>query len=99
MSSLSAGLDRLFMPRSVAMRTRPPASRTHSAVPRLMFRRSVDSKSGIGPKDRVLIDGLTQMQPGVAVNAKLVKITPRTQDVGPQSAPLVTPPPSEATTR
>jgi hypothetical protein len=32
-------------------RTRPPASRIHSAVPRLMFRRTVDSKSGIGPNN------------------------------------------------
>lgn len=56
-------------------------------------------KSGVGAKDRVVIDGLTTLQPGVPVNARLVKITPRAQDANPQSAPLVTPPPSEATTR
>src|SRR3984885_6221376 len=34
---------------STPPRTWPPWCRTHSAVPRLMFRRNVDSKSGIGP--------------------------------------------------
>ena len=33
------------------MLARPSPSRTHSAVPRLMFRRIVHSKSGIGPNN------------------------------------------------
>lgn len=56
-------------------------------------------KTGIGPKDRVVIDGLTQLQPGVPVNAKLVKIMPRAVDTSPVSTPVAAPPPSEATTR
>jgi RND family efflux transporter MFP subunit len=56
-------------------------------------------KTGIGPKDRVVIDGLTQLQPGTPVNAKLVKIAPRATDIAPQSTPVAAPPPSEATTR
>jgi RND family efflux transporter MFP subunit len=55
-------------------------------------------KTGIGPKDRVVIDGLTQLQPGTPVNAKLVKITPRAADTAPVSTPVAAPPPSEATT-
>ena len=56
-------------------------------------------KTGIGPRDRVVIDGLTQLQPGTPVNAKLVKITPRATDISPVSTPVAAPPPSEATTR
>jgi RND family efflux transporter MFP subunit len=56
-------------------------------------------KTGIGPKDRVVIDGLTQLQPGTPVNAKLVKITPRATDTSPVSTPVAAPPPSEATAR
>ncbi len=56
-------------------------------------------KSGIGPKDRVVIDGLTQLQPGAAVTAKLVKITPRAADTAPVSTPAKAPAPSEAKTR
>ena len=56
-------------------------------------------KTGVGPRDRVVVDGLTQLQPGTPVNAKLVKITPRATDISPQSTPVAAPPPSEATTR
>jgi RND family efflux transporter MFP subunit len=56
-------------------------------------------KSGVGAKDKVVIDGLTQLQPGVPVNAKMVQMKPRAVDASPQSSPLVTPPPAEATTR
>jgi RND family efflux transporter MFP subunit len=56
-------------------------------------------KTGIGAKDKVVIDGLTQLQPGVPVSAKLVQMKPRAVDATQQSSPLVTPPPSEATTR
>lgn len=55
-------------------------------------------KSGITPRDKVVIDGLTQMQPGAAVDAKLVKINPRAADTVPVSAPVAVPPPSQATT-
>ena len=55
-------------------------------------------KSGITPRDKVVIDGLTQLQPGVAVDAKLVKINPRAADAVPVSAPVAVPPPSQATT-
>jgi RND family efflux transporter MFP subunit len=56
-------------------------------------------KTGVGPKDRVVIDGLTQLQPGVPVDAKLVKITPRAVDTAPVSTPAKSPAPAEATTR
>ncbi|WP_343056744.1 efflux RND transporter periplasmic adaptor subunit [Sphingobium subterraneum] len=56
-------------------------------------------KSGIGVKDRVVMDGLTQLQPGTPVNARLTKLTPRAANTAPASTPLKTPAPAEATTR
>ena len=56
-------------------------------------------KSGLTPKDKVVITGLTQMQPGTAVDAKQVTIKPRAADAVPVSAPVAAPPPSQATTR
>lgn len=56
-------------------------------------------KTGLTAKDKVVIDGLTQMQPGTPVDGKLVTIKPRAADAVPVSAPLAAPPPSQATTR
>tara|TARA_R110000782_G_scaffold182437_6_gene272679 strand:- start:14140 stop:15216 length:1077 start_codon:yes stop_codon:yes gene_type:complete len=55
-------------------------------------------KSGLEVKDRVVIDGLTQLQPGTPVEAKLVKLTPRAANTAPASTPVKAPPPAEATT-
>jgi len=56
-------------------------------------------KTGLTPKDRVVIDGLTLMQPGMPVNPKQAQIKPRAVDAVPVSAPVDAPPPSQATTR
>jgi RND family efflux transporter MFP subunit len=56
-------------------------------------------KTGLTPRDRVVIDGLTMMQPGMAVNPKDAKITPRAVDAVPVSTAVDAPPPSQATVR
>jgi len=53
-------------------------------------------RTGLNPKDRVVLDGLTQLQPGTPVEAKLVELKPRASDTSPASQPLSAPPPSEA---
>ena len=55
-------------------------------------------KTGLTPADKVVIEGITTLQPGVAVNATLVKMTPRAADTSPTSQPGSAPPASEATT-
>jgi RND family efflux transporter MFP subunit len=56
-------------------------------------------KEGLTAQDKVVIDGLTRLQPGIPVTAHLVKLTPRAADDSPQSSQLVAPPSSQATTR
>jgi hypothetical protein len=46
-----------------------------------------------------VIDGLTLMQPGMAVNPKAAQIKPRAVDAVPVSTPADAPPPSQATVR
>ncbi|MDB5713212.1 MAG: efflux transporter, family, subunit [Sphingomonadales bacterium] len=54
-------------------------------------------REGVAPTDKVVIDGLAQMRPAMAVDAKTVKLKPRAADDSPTSVPLSTPPASEAT--
>ncbi len=56
-------------------------------------------KTGVGTRDRVVIDGLTQLQPGIAVTVRLVKLTPRAADTSSNATTLSAPAPAEATTR
>ena len=56
-------------------------------------------KKGLAPTDRVVIDGLTTLQPGAAVKAHLIKMQPRAANTSPTSQPATAPPPSEATAR
>jgi len=56
-------------------------------------------REGIAPSERVVINGLTRLQPGMPVKANLVQLKPRAADTAPVSAPLTTPPSAEAQAR
>jgi RND family efflux transporter MFP subunit len=56
-------------------------------------------RSGLLATDKVVLDGLASLQPGMQVETTLVKLTPRAKDTSPRSAPLLSPPPAEATPR
>ena len=56
-------------------------------------------RSGIKPTDKVVLDGLARLLPGIEVEPTLVKLTPRAADTSPQSEPLSAPPSSQATPR
>jgi hypothetical protein len=56
-------------------------------------------KKGLGPTDRVVIEGLTMLQPGATVKANLIRMQPRAANTAPTSQPDTAPPPSEATAR
>lgn len=53
-------------------------------------------REGIGVADRVVINGLTRLQPGMPVKAALAKITPRAANEAPTSSPVSAPPAAEA---
>jgi RND family efflux transporter MFP subunit len=54
-------------------------------------------RSGLVATDRVVLDGLAQLQPGAQVQPTLVVIKPRAADTSPSSLPSTAPPPSQAT--
>ena len=56
-------------------------------------------KAGLAPTEQVVIEGITTLQPGMAVVAKRVVLKPRAPDTSPGSTPASAPPPAEATTR
>jgi RND family efflux transporter MFP subunit len=56
-------------------------------------------KTGVGPGDQVVLDGLARLRPGAPVRTHLVPIQPRAADDAPRSAPVETPPSLEATVR
>jgi RND family efflux transporter MFP subunit len=56
-------------------------------------------KSGIGPNDLVVLDGLTRLQPGAPVKTHLTPIQPRAADDAPTSVSAESPPSLEATVR
>ena len=56
-------------------------------------------REGVAPTEKIVIDGLTRLQPGMPVKAKTVPLKPRASDDAPTSTPLTSPPPSEATVR
>ena len=56
-------------------------------------------RGGIAPTDRVVLDGLVRLQPGMPVKAKLTQIKPRAANTAPTATPLTAPAASEATAR
>jgi RND family efflux transporter MFP subunit len=56
-------------------------------------------RTGLRANDKVVLDGLARLQPGMEVDATLTKLTPRAADTAPRSEPLSAPPSSQATPR
>jgi RND family efflux transporter MFP subunit len=56
-------------------------------------------RSGLKASDKVVLDGLARLAPGMEVEATMIKLTPRAADTAPQSEPLSAPPSSQATPR
>ena len=56
-------------------------------------------KTGLGPDDLVVLDGLARLRPGAPVKTHLTPIRPRAADDAPRSAPIETPQSLEATVR
>ena len=56
-------------------------------------------KSGLAPTEHVVIEGITTLQPGVAVKENLVKMRPKAADTSPGSTPESAPPASDATAK
>jgi RND family efflux transporter MFP subunit len=54
-------------------------------------------RDGLAPTDLVVLDGLTQLQPGMKVDAKKGVIKPRAADTSPSAPTVTTPQPSTAT--
>ena len=54
-------------------------------------------KTGLATTDRVVIEGITTLQPGMQVKATIAKLQPRAADTAPTSQPDTAPPASEAT--
>ena len=54
-------------------------------------------RAGLAPTERVVLDGLVRLQPGMPVKARLVQITPRAANTAPTATPLSAPAASEAT--
>lgn len=53
-------------------------------------------KEGLAPTDRVVVQGLTTLQPGMPVQAKLIKIQAKPKGDTPASQALTTPPAADA---
>lgn len=53
-------------------------------------------REGLAPTDRVVINGLTRLQPGMPVKARQIALKPRAADTAPVSAPVSAPPAAEA---
>ena len=56
-------------------------------------------KTGLAPTEKVVIDGLARLQPGMDVTTRVVQLKPRADDNAPTSSPLSAPAASEATAR
>ncbi|HWU26971.1 MAG TPA: efflux RND transporter periplasmic adaptor subunit [Rhizomicrobium sp.] len=56
-------------------------------------------RSGLKAGDKVVLDGLARLAPGMKVEATMIKLAPRAADTAPQSEPLLAPPSSQATPR
>jgi len=53
-------------------------------------------REGIAPTDRVVINGLTRLQPGMPVKATQIAMKPRAANTAPVSTPISAPPAAEA---
>ncbi|WP_294090399.1 efflux RND transporter periplasmic adaptor subunit [Sphingomonas sp.] len=53
-------------------------------------------REGLKPSDKIVINGLTRLQPGMKVQANLTKLTPRAPDTAPGAPTVTTPPSAEA---
>ena len=53
-------------------------------------------RAGLAPTERVILDGLARLQPGMQVEATQTTLQPRAADTSPRSSPLTAPPSSEA---
>lgn len=56
-------------------------------------------KTGLAPTEKVVLDGLARLQPGMVVTARTVQMKPRAANDAPISTPLSAPAASEATAR
>lgn len=56
-------------------------------------------KTGLGPRDEVVLDGLARVQPGAPIRAKHIQIRPRTKDDAPGAAIIEAPQSASATER
>jgi RND family efflux transporter MFP subunit len=56
-------------------------------------------RKGLDPADRVVLDGLARLQPGMPVDVTHVKLKPLAADTSPTSSPLTAPPSAEARPR
>lgn len=56
-------------------------------------------KSGLQPRDRVVLDGLARLQPGTPVRVKLVQIRPRASDDAPDASEIEAPQAASAMAR
>ena len=53
-------------------------------------------RDGIAPTERIVLDGLAGLRPGNKVDAKLVKLKPKSRNTAPVSVPLKAPSPTDA---
>jgi RND family efflux transporter MFP subunit len=56
-------------------------------------------KTGLQPRDQVVLDGLARLQPGAPVRARLIRIRPRAKNDAPAASPIQAPQPATATER
>lgn len=56
-------------------------------------------RRGLSKGERIVLDGLARVQPGVLVKPVVGRITPRARNVAPVALPVTAPPPAEAKTR
>lgn len=56
-------------------------------------------RDGLAPSERIIIDGLARLQPGMAVTPRQGRIRTRAQDDAPVARPTSAPAPSQATAR
>ena len=70
-------------------------ARTIELGPEILGLRAV--KAGIAPTDLVILDHITQLKPGMKVDARRTEIKPRNADAGPAAPPVNAPDPSGAT--
>ncbi|WP_417590481.1 efflux RND transporter periplasmic adaptor subunit [Parasphingorhabdus sp.] len=54
-------------------------------------------RDGLAPTEKVVLDGLAALRPGMEVKAKLTQIKPRSDNTAPVSIPAKAPSPTEAT--